>query len=194
MLEARRQSGPFEVVVIGASLGGMAALSRVLRDLPADFRAAIAVVLHRSPDGPGLLAEILNKCTPLKVKDASNNDHLDPGTVHIAPAGKHLLINRDESLSLSSSKKIRFARPAVDLLFKSGAMSLGERITAVVLTGGGSDGADGVRAVKRMGGLVIAQDRYTSEAFGMPSAAIATGSVDRILPLGLIADFLVALT
>jgi two-component system chemotaxis response regulator CheB len=183
----------FDVVVIAASLGGLEAVRVILAGLPEDFRAGIALVLHRAPQGPSPLAAILNGRTRLAVKDAEESDRLRPGVVHLAPPNRHLLINPDGSLSLSDSAKVHFSRPAADRLFESGAASFGGRIIAVVLTGGNDDGAVGVRAVKRMGGRVIAQDQATSEAFRMPHAAIETGCVDLILPLREIAPTLVSM-
>ena len=102
-------------------------------------------------------------------------------------------MNTDGTLSLTQSKLVHFLRPSADLLFESVAASYGERAIAVVLTGTGSDGAMGVKAIKKMGGTVIAQDEATAEFFGMPGAAIRSGSVDFVLPLEEIATTLVTL-
>jgi two-component system chemotaxis response regulator CheB len=182
----------FPVVVIAASAGGINALGVILASLPADFRAGIAIVQHRSPQA-GLLAEALSYLGGRTVRDANEGDRLTPGSVFVAPAGKHLLINRDGSLSLSDSAKVHSVRPAADRLFASGAESLRGRLIAVVLTGGDGDGSDGVRTVKAMGGRVIAQDETTSEVFSMPASAIATGCVDFVVPLGEIGPALVEL-
>lgn len=186
-------TGNFDVVLIGASVGGFRALKVILGGLPADFPAAIAVVLHRSPHGESRLAELLGRRTRLRVKEAAEGDHLMPGVVHIAPPGRHLLIGHDGLLSLSDAAKVRHSRPSVDRLFESGAKSLGERIIAVVLTGYDGDGADGVRAVKRWGGMVLAQNLASAEVFDMPQASIATGTVDLVLPLEEIAGILLRL-
>jgi two-component system, chemotaxis family, protein-glutamate methylesterase/glutaminase len=178
MSDTQAQTSGFPVIVLGASAGGLAALSTILGGLPSDFRAAIAVVQHRTASPPGLLAELLGRRTALPAKDAEQGEQMEPGRVYVAPAGRHLLIHPDASLWFSDTPKVHFARPAADLLFESGAESLGDRIIAVVLTGGDSDGSDGVRSVKRMGGTVIAQDEATSEVFGMPGSAIETGDVD----------------
>jgi two-component system chemotaxis response regulator CheB len=116
-----------------------------------------------------------------------------PGTIYIAPPNHHLLIDPDATLSLSQTKLVHFVRPSADLLFESVAASFKERAIAVVLTGTGSDGATGVKAIKQMGGIAIAQDQESSECFGMPGAAIETGAVDWILPLDKIAATLVNL-
>ena len=118
---------------------------------------------------------------------------MEHGTVYIAPPDKHLLANADRTLSLTQSELVHFVRPSADLLFESVAAAFRERAIAVVLTGSGSDGAMGVKAIKKMGGTVIAQDEETSEFFSMPSAAISTGQVDFILPVDEIPQALVAL-
>ena len=178
---------PFDVVAIAASAGGLAALSAILGDLPADFPAAIAIVQHRSPEPSTMLEELLQKRTTLKVRQAEEGDRLTPGIVHIAPPARHLLIRPDASLTLSDSPKVRHCRPAADWLFKTAATAFQSRVIAVVLTGGDGDGSDGIQDVKRMGGRVIAQDRETSQVFGMPLSALQTGSVDAALPIEQIA-------
>jgi two-component system chemotaxis response regulator CheB len=183
----------FDVVAVASSAGGLQALSRLLSAVPADFPAAIVVVQHLDPRHRSLMADILSRRTPLKVKQAEEGDDLSPGTVHIAPPNKHLLVNPDGTLTLAQSELVHFVRPSADLLFESVAASYKDRAIAVVLTGTGSDGTMGVQAIKKMGGTVIAQDEATSEFFGMPGAAIQTGRVDFVLPLAEIPAALVTL-
>lgn len=183
----------YDIVAIAASAGGLRALTIVLESLPADFPAAVVVVQHLDPRHRSLMADILSRRTPLKVKQAEDGDRLEPGTVHIAPPNKHLLVDPDGTISLSSSELVHFVRPSADLLFESMAASFKDRAIAVVLTGTGSDGAMGSAAIKKMGGTVIAQDEASSEFFGMPSATIQSGSVDFTLPLEEIAGALVTL-
>jgi len=118
------------------------------------------------------------------VKQAEEGDEVCPGQVYIAPPNRHLLANADRRLSLTQSELVHFLRPSADLLFESVAASYRDRAIAVVLTGTGTDGATRVQAIKKMGGTVIAQDEGTSQFFGMPGAAIGTGEVDFVLPLG----------
>jgi two-component system chemotaxis response regulator CheB len=183
----------FEVVALAASAGGLQALTEVLSHLPPDFPAATVVVQHLDRRHRSLMANILSRRTRLIVKEAEEGDALRPGAVYIAPPDQHLLVNRGGTLSLSHTELVHFVRPSADLLFESVAASLKDRAIAVVLTGSGSDGSMGVQAVKKMGGTVIAQDEATSEVFGMPHAAIQTGSVDFVLPLDEIAPALVSL-
>ena len=183
----------YDSVAIAASAGGMTALSVVLSGLPRDFPASVVIVQHLDPRHRSLMAEILGRRTGLSVREAREGDKLMPGSVHIAPPDRHLLINPDGTLSLTQSELVHFVRPSADLLFESLAASCRERAIAVVLSGTGSDGSMGAQAVKSVGGTVIAQDEATSEFFGMPSAAIATGAVDFVLPLDEIAPALVTL-
>ena len=175
--------GSFDIVALAASAGGLRAISEILAVLPADFLAAIVVVQHLDPRHRSLMADILSRRTTLKVKEAQEGAQLKPGTAYIAPANRHLLVNPDGTLSLSQSELVHFVRPSADLLFESVAASYKDRAIAVVLSGTGSDGSMGVKAIKKMGGTVIVQDEKSSEFFGMPGAALQTGSVDFILPL-----------
>jgi two-component system chemotaxis response regulator CheB len=184
---------PFSVVALCASAGGLDAISQILSHLPADFGAAITVVQHLNPHYPSMMVEILARRTALSVKQAEERDVLSPGTVYVAPPDLHLLVNSDNTLSLSRSSLVHFVRPSADLLLESVAASFKDRAIAVILTGTGSDGAMGVRAIKRMGGTAIAQDRETAEFFGMPEAAIDTEMIDLILPLTEIAAQLLSL-
>ena len=177
-----RTNGAFDVVAIAASAGGLAALSVLLEEMPIDFPAAIVIVQHLDPRHRSLMADILTRRTKLPVKQAEQGELLKPSTVYIAPPNNHLLVNGDGSLSLTQTELVHFVRPSADLLLESVAASYKERAIAVVLTGTGTDGSMGVRAIKKMGGTVIAQDQG-AEFFGMPSAAIATGDVDFVLPL-----------
>ena len=183
----------FDVVAMAASAGGVAALGEVLGNLPADFRAAIVVVQHLDPRHRSLMAEILGRRTGLEVTQAQEGDRIVPGSVYIAPPDRHLLINPDGTVSLSKSELVHFVRPSADLLFESVAACYKDRAIAVVLTGTGSDGSMGTRAIKKMGGTVIVQDRRSAEFSGMPVAAINSGSADFVLPLDEIASALVTL-
>jgi two-component system chemotaxis response regulator CheB len=173
----------FDVVAMVASAGGLKALSSILSRIPADFPAAILVVQHLDPRHRSLMASILSHRSSLTIKEAQEGNILNPGTVYIAPPNHHLLLNTDGTLTLSQSELVHFVRPSGDLLFESAAAVYRERAIGVVLTGTGSDGAMGVEAIKKMGGTVIAQDQQSSEFYGMPGAAIHTGSVDFVLPL-----------
>ncbi len=181
----------FHVVALVASAGGLAALATILAALPADFPAAVVVVQHLDPSRPSLLAGILARHCGLPVLEAHHGDRLRPGSVYVAPPDRHLVVLPGGVLALTATEPVHFVRPSADALLESLSRSFGPRVIAVVLTGAGLDGADGVRVVKHGGGTVIAQDRFSSQNFGMPSAAIGTGCVDAVLPLKEIAPALV---
>ncbi|HYM63380.1 MAG TPA: chemotaxis protein CheB [Gaiellaceae bacterium] len=183
----------FDMVAVAASAGGLKALTAVLSPLPPDLPAAIVIVQHLDPRHRSLMAQILDRCTALDVRQVEDGDVLCPGTAFIAPPDNHVLVNPNGVLSLSKSEPVHFVRPSADLLFESAAASYRDRTIAVVLTGSGSDGSLGVEAVKTMGGTVIAQDEATSEFHDMPSAAVRTGRVDFVLPLNEIPAALVSL-
>jgi two-component system chemotaxis response regulator CheB len=188
-------SRSFPVIAMAASVGGLKALSVILGGLPANFPAAIAIVMHVAPDHKSLLAEILNSRSHLPVTEAHNGDILSPSRVFVAPPNHHLLVAKDGHLKLSSAhaKKIHFSRPSAEPLFATVARVYKKNAIAVVLTGGDGDGSFGVQIIKDKCGTVIAQDRPTSENFSMPETSIQTGDVDFILPLDEIAPTLIAL-
>lgn len=191
-----REVRGFPVVAMAASVGGLEALSVILAGLPGDFAGAIAIVMHLSPDHKSILAEILDRRSPLVVREAHTGDVLCPAGVFVAPPNHHLFVGRNGRLKLSSSmaQKINYARPSAEPLFASVAEVYGAKAIAVVLTGGDGDGSFGVQVIKDHGGTVIAQDRTTSKDFSMPETSIKTGDVDFILPLDKIAAQLMSLT
>jgi two-component system chemotaxis response regulator CheB len=186
-------AGAFDVVAFAASAGGLNALGLVLSGLPESFPAAVLVVQHLDPRHPSFLADILRRRTALQVQEAEGDERLRLGSVFIAPPNRHLLVNPDATIALTQTELVHFVRPSADLMFESVAAVFRDRAIAVVLSGTGSDGSMGVAAIQKMGGKVIAQDEKSSEFFGMPSAAIQTGHVDLIVPLGDIAATLIRL-
>jgi two-component system chemotaxis response regulator CheB len=195
LMNAPEAGGPtllYSLVVVAASAGGLTALAALLADLPLEFPLPIAVVQHLDPRHQSVLPQILDRRTALRVKEAADGDRLTAGVVYTAPADRHVMIGQGRSIELNSSERVHFLRPAADHLFASAARVCGP-VIAVVLTGTGTDGAAGIISVKAAGGTVIAQDEESSEFFGMPQAAIATGRVDFVLPLDRIGAALVAL-
>ena len=183
-MNPRRFDGAaFDVVALAASAGGVTALSLLVSKLGPGFPAAVVIVQHLDPRHRSLMADILSRRTTLRVVQAHEGDQLSQGTIYIAPPDRHLLVNPDGTLSLSQSELVHFLRPSADLLFESVAASYRDRAIAVVLTGTGTDGSMGIKAIKKMGGTVIVQDEQSSEFFGMPNAAILTGDTDFVLPL-----------
>ena len=182
-----------QIIAIAASAGGLKAISAILAALPADFPAAIVVVQHLSPHQPSQMAEILRRRIALPVTQAVEGETLCPSHVYLAPPDKHLLVNPDFTLSLTHTEKIHFVRPSGNVLFESVSACFGPRAIALILTGGASDGTAGIQAIKKAGGVTLAQDEASSESFSMPRSAIESGSVDHILALDAIAPMLLSL-
>lgn len=173
----------YDVVVVGSSAGGLNALIHVLGPLPATLPAAVLIVQHLDPRYLSMLPEILQKSTSLKTKQPRDGDPIIPGWVYLAPPDNHMLVHTKGILSLSHAAEVKYVRPSIDLLFASAAETYGKRCLGVVLTGRGSDGSMGVRAIDRAGGTVIVQSQESSAYKDMPCAAIATGAADYILSL-----------
>jgi two-component system chemotaxis response regulator CheB len=191
--EPARHARRAELVVIGASLGGPRALATLLRALPPDFPAPVAVVQHIADGFTEGLAGWLAMESKLKVAEAKDGEPIQPGKVVLAPSGSHLVV-ADGQYRLSDAAPVDTFKPSVTPLFASAARHYGPRACGVLLTGMGRDGAQGLRAMKDAGGATLAQDEATSTVFGMPRAAIELGAVDRVLPLDEIGRALVELT
>lgn len=173
----------FDVIVIAASAGGIPALTTILEGLPTPFPVPILVVQHRKPDGGVLLSRVLGRHTSLLVKDADEGERMHSEVVYLAPPDRHLLVTADGTLTLSDAPKVKSCRPAADVLFASAAEHYGPRVLGMVLSGADGDGAAGVRQIKEGHGIVIAQALESAAFEGMPWSAMATGSVDYIVPL-----------
>lgn len=171
-----------DIIVIGTSAGGLNALTRVLSVLPNDTAAALLVVQHLDPKHKSLMADILQRRIAMSVKECADGETIELGKIYIAPPDRHMTVHGGQA-RLSRGEPVHFSRPSVDVLFKSAAEDFGSRVLAIVLTGSGTDGTDGVRSVKAHGGYVIVQDPISADSTGMPQAAITTGCADRIVPL-----------
>lgn len=178
-----------DLVVVGTSLGGLAALEILLGGLPREFPLPVAVVQHRGIDSDDTLTLLLQVHCQLTVMEPDDKEPIESGRVYIAPPGYHLLVDRG-SFALSMDAKVCYARPSIDVLFESAAESYRERVIGVVLTGASKDGSEGLARIKERGGLAVVQDPKGAEAPTMPEAAIAKVKVDRVLPLPEIAPFL----
>jgi two-component system, chemotaxis family, protein-glutamate methylesterase/glutaminase len=194
VVSRRRPAGP-PIVALVCSAGGLPALISVLAPLPADFPAAIIALQHQSPDYPSQLAGILARNCALPVSPARQGAALRAGTVVVVPPGTHALATIGNRLALISADHSLPARPCADLLLVSLALVAARRTIAVILSGGGSDGATGAVAVHDFGGTVIAADKKSSAYFGMPEAAISRDdAVDHVLPVHEIPALLISLT
>lgn len=183
----------YSVVGVGTSWGGLAALSKLLRDLPADFGLPVVVVQHRGKDSDRLLAELLQDTTDLKVCEVEDKEPLTPGMVHIAPANYHVLVD-DGYLSLTLDEPVRFSRPSIDVMFASAADKYGPRAIGVVLTGANEDGARGLADIVKRGGLALVQNPRTAEIPIMPQAAVKAVPNAEILELDALAPRLIELS
>jgi two-component system chemotaxis response regulator CheB len=182
------------VIAIVASTGGPAALARILGDLPAQFPVPILIVQHISSGFVNGLVAWLNTVCSLNVKVATNGDPLVASTVYLAGDGAHLGVGADFKVKLDHAGPIGGFRPSATHLFKSVASVFGSSAVALLLTGMGQDGVDGLRDVRGAGGGVLAQDEASSIVFGIPGTAIAQGLVDEVLPLAAIGERLTKMT
>ena len=170
------------IVVVGSSWGGVNALGRLLSSVPLDLAAPIVIAQHRR-DAPSMLAKLLALQTGWTVRDAEDKDRIVPGTVYLAPAGYHLLVESAGHLALSTEGPVRYARPSVDVLFESAAAAYRTGVIGVVLTGTNDDGAAGLAVIVARGGQAVVEDPSTAERPAMPLAALATGIPAAVLPL-----------
>jgi len=165
----------------------------VLSGLPAAFPVPIVIVQHVEPKGDCYLSEILDRATALVVKEAEDKEPMHSQTAYVAPAGYHLLIEPDGTLSLSLDEKVNFCRPAIDPLFESAADAFGPGLIGIVLTGANADGAKGLIRIKEQGGYAIVQNPRSAQSPCMPQAAIDAVRVDKVLDLEHVASFLARL-
>jgi two-component system chemotaxis response regulator CheB len=172
----------FPVVALVASAGGVSALARVVSMLPADLPAAVLILLHQRPESPSRLATVLSRHSRMPVDVIGVDTLMRPGRVLVIPPGRHLLVTAGTRVGLIAAGSLP-PRPSADLLLATLAVTCGSRALAVILTGVGSDGQAGVRAVAHCGGTVLAQDEITSAFHAMPANAIATHAVQQVLPL-----------
>lgn len=179
------------IIAIGGSAGGIRAATEILSLLPADFPVPILFVLHLSAVMPSQLVEVLGFKTRLRVKWAQWGERALPGTVHVAPPDRHLLLQPNGRLALSDSDRVNYWRPAVDRLFESVAEVAGANSIGVVLSGSMFDGMRGIAAIRDAGGLTIAQSEMSSDHFEMPCAAIDQSRADIILSPAKIAEALI---
>lgn len=183
----------YELVVVGASWGGLYALRDLLAGLPAGFRTPVVIAQHRGSDSQeGAFVELLATHAPAPVTEAADKEAIEPGHVYVAPPDYHLLVD-GRRFALTTDVRVNFARPSIDELFETACDAFGERVVGVVLTGANDDGAAGLACIARHGGATIVQDPEGSERPEMPEAALRAVPGARVLPLGAIADELVRL-
>lgn len=175
-----------EALLIGISTGGPEALTRLLPALPASFPLPVVIVQHMPAGFTRALAERLDRLSPLTVREAAGGEAVHPGGVWIAPGGRHLEVRREGEavrLALTDAPPENSCRPSADVLLRSAAAAWGRQALALVMTGMGSDGSVGARAIKAAGGTVLAQDERTSVVWGMPGAVVHAGLADAVVAL-----------
>ena len=183
----------YELICIGASWGGLAAVSRVLADIPRDLDQAIVIAQHRHPDAPSAtLPELLALQIARPVVDVEDKLPIEAGHVYVTPPDYHVLVEQG-SFALSLEGRVQYARPSIDVLFETAADAYRERVIGVILTGSNEDGAAGLQRIKERGGVAVVQDPAQALRRTMPDAAIAATVADAILPLEEIGPFLYGL-
>jgi two-component system chemotaxis response regulator CheB len=192
---AKPKRAPSKVVAIGISTGGPNALQYVLSQLPGDFPGSIVVVQHMPEGFTELFARRLDECCAIDVKEAQSGDLLIAGRALICPGNRHMKVKRmplGDIIVLSDDDRVNGHRPSVDVLFRSVAQEFSTNALAVLMTGMGEDGAEGMAAIKRAGGMTVAQSEDSCVVFGMPKAAIERGHAIRVVPLDAMANTLQA--
>ena len=182
-----------DIIVIGASAGGVEALRQIVHELPSDLQAALFVVLHVPAQTPSILPQILDREGPLPVGHALDGEPIKYGRIYVAPPDNHLLVMRDRVRVVHGPKENRY-RPSVDPLFRSAAVAYGTRVVGCVLTGALDDGAVGMLAVKRRGGVCVVQDPDEAIYPGMPSSVMRSVKVDHVVRLSEVAPLIVRLS
>lgn len=182
-----------DIIVIGASAGGMEALKKLVAQLPDNFLGALFIVWHISPECRSLLPEILARLCPLPVVHATDSEAHKPGHIYVAPPDHHLIVEQGLVRVTRGPKENRF-RPSVDVLFRSAARAYGQRVIGVVLTGALDDGAAGLEAVKQQGGIAMVQDPFEALYPSMPISAMKAVAVDYCVPITKLGSLLVSLT
>ena len=182
----------YEIVVIGTSWGGLAALRTIIGGLAPEFEIPIAVVQHRHRESDSMLARFLQEHTQLQVCEVEDKQPLDSGRVFVAPANYHLLVEQGH-FALSTEAPVRYSRPSIDVAMTSAADAYNNRVVGIILTGANGDGAEGLRRIADSGGLAVVQDPKSAEMNAMPVAALHAVPTARVFALDRIAPFLGAL-
>jgi two-component system chemotaxis response regulator CheB len=187
----------YDLIIIGCSLGGLAATRELLSGIADDCRVPIVLIQHREQRAEtsmdNLLRDMLRRFTSRSVEEVEDKTRLKEHCIFLAPADYHLLVEK-EYLALSADDPVSYARPSIDVAFDSAARTYGSGVIAVVLTGASRDGADGAASVERRGGLVIIQDPSTAEKDTLPCAALASTRAPKVMPLNEIGPYVSALT
>ncbi len=171
----------YNLIAIGGSAGSFKVVTRLLKQLPADYSIPIVVVLHVWKNSRGVVADTLNQVSHLTVQEAEEKTAPASGHVYMAPGGFHLLLERNRTFSLNIDPPVNYSRPSIDVLFQTASEAYGNSLAGVLLTGANSDGALGLKAIGDAGGMVIVQDPKTAEAPFMPASAMEITGVDHVI-------------
>ncbi|MFW5981433.1 MAG: protein-glutamate methylesterase/protein-glutamine glutaminase [bacterium] len=182
-ISKKRTGSKYPIIVIGTSSGGPKALSALLPAFPADLPAALLIVQHMPAGFTRSFARRLNQESSITVKEAQENDRIKPGLALLAPGDFHMEVDKDGKIKLNQAEKKWSVRPSADYTLISAAKNFQERVIGVILTGMGSDGSDGMKAIKKHGGYGLVEDRSTALVYGMPSSTIKNNAYDDIIPL-----------
>lgn len=186
-------SGSVSAVVIGASAGAVPALLGILPALPADYPLPVIVVVHVPPDRDNALVDLFGSKSQIVVKEAEDKEAAAPGAVYFAPSNYHLQVERDGTLSLAADAPVHHSRPAIDVLFETAADAFGRHLAGIVLTGANADGAAGLAAVAKAGGITLVEDPEHAYCPTMPAAALQACPDAKVMGLAQIRDYLLEL-
>lgn len=190
---ALKKKKTYSAVVIGVSAGGLNALSYLLPKIPEGYKIPIIIIQHRNTDQRDLLEEILQEKCKIVLKQADEKEKVKSGIVYLGPPDYHLLIEKDESFSLSSDAKVKYSRPSIDVLFESASYVYQDKLLGIILTGANNDGTNGIMRISKNGGHTIAQNPQEAEFPFMPQAAISSGFVKNVFSLVEIKNFLLTI-
>jgi len=188
-MEKAKLNNDFRVGMVGGSAGSLEVIIKMLGSL-VNNRLAILLIVHRKGSIHSSLASLLDMKTAVIVKEAEEKEFIKPGYVYIAPADYHLLIERNGSMSLDYSEKVNFSRPSIDVSFECAADVFGDRVIGILLSGGNADGVEGLKSIRKAGGICVVQDPGSALVSYMPQHAINEIEPDKILNGAEIADFL----
>ncbi len=180
----------YKAVVIGSSAGGLNALKVIFSGLEPKFGIPVIMVQHLSPDAENYLIHILNDLKNIPVKEADEKEMPVKGMAYVAPPNYHLLIEPDQTFTLTVDERINYARPSIDVLFETAAEAYRDGLIGIILTGANNDGSKGLKKIRDLGGLTIVEDPATAEVKSMPRAALLSTPADHVLSLEKIAPLL----
>jgi two-component system, chemotaxis family, protein-glutamate methylesterase/glutaminase len=171
----------YELLTIGGSAGSLSMVLRIIPFIQRNMNLAIIMIFHRKQSDDSVLIDVLSRKSNFRIKEAEDKDEIEPGTVYLAPADYHLLIEKNKSITLDDSEKVNHCRPSIDVTFESAADVYGESLACLLLSGANADGVDGLIAAQKKGALILVQDPETAEVPYMPQHAVKGVNVDFLI-------------